>query len=107
MSTSRIMKFVTGAMEAFLGIPVLGGLFIISTGYTPLWVMLILHIITLLLCSKENTGRLGSVLGIVTSCLAWIPFLGMLMHILTAVVLLLNAIFEGNSSRRVHGSTRW
>lgn len=100
MSTSRLMKFVTGGMEAFLGIPILGGLFMISTGYTPLWVMLILHIVTLLLSSKENTVKLGSILGIVTACLAWIPVLGMLLHILTAVVLLLNALFENSPSGR-------
>lgn len=87
-------------MEAFLGIPILGGLFVISTGYTPLWVMLAVHIVTLLLSSKENTVRIGSVLGIITACLAWIPVLGMLLHILTAVVLLLNALFEGSSSGR-------
>ncbi len=97
LNTSRLMKFVTGGMEAFLGIPILGGLFIMGTGYTPLWVMLILHIVTLLLAAKENTVKLGSILGIITSCLAWIPILGMLMHILTAIVLLMNAVFEGNS----------
>jgi hypothetical protein len=102
VSASRLMKFVTGGMEAFLGIPILGGVFILSTGYTPLWVMLILHIVTLLLSSKENTVKLGSILGIVTACLAWIPFLGMLLHILTAVVLLLNALFENSSSGRTH-----
>ncbi|WP_307720052.1 hypothetical protein [Paenibacillus koleovorans] len=99
MTLSRLMKFVTGGMEAFLGIPIIGGLFIIGTGYTPLWVMFVLHIITLLLCSKDKTPGIGSVLGIITSVVAWIPILGMLMHLLTAAVLLLNALFEGGNTR--------
>jgi len=94
MSLSRLMKIVTGLMEGFLGIPVIGGLFIISTGYTPLVVMFILHIVTLLICSRERTGGVGSVLGIVTSCVAWIPIVGMVMHILTAIVLLFSALSQ-------------
>lgn len=33
----------------------------------------------------------GSILGIITSVIAWIPILGMLMHILTAVFLMIDA----------------
>ncbi|MEF3304031.1 hypothetical protein [Paenibacillus sp. GYB003] len=94
MSLSRLMKFVTGGMEAFLGIPVLGGAFILSTGYTALWVMLALHIVTLLICHKENAGRLGSMIGIVTSLLGVIPVVGMIMHIVTAISLLLGALAQ-------------
>lgn len=97
MSLSRLMKFVTGGMEAFLGIPIIGGLFVISTGYTALFVMLALHVITLLICSRENVSRLGSLIGIVTSCLAWIPFIGMVLHIISAIVLLLSALTQGPS----------
>lgn len=94
MSLSRLMKFVTGGMEAFLGIPVLGGAFVLFTGYTALWVMLALHIVTLLICHKEKAGRLGSVVGIVTSCVAVIPVLGMIMHIISAIVLVLSALAQ-------------
>ncbi|PYI51404.1 hypothetical protein [Paenibacillus flagellatus] len=94
MSLSRSMKWVTGGLEAFLGIPILGGAFVIFSGYTALWVMLALHIVTLLICHKERTGTLGSVVGIVTSCLAWIPVLGMILHMVSAVVLLLGALAQ-------------
>lgn len=101
MSLSRLMKFVTGGMEAFLGIPVLGGAFVIFTGYTALWVMLALHVVTLLICHKENAGRLGSIVGIVTSLIGFIPIVGMFMHIVSAIVLILGALAQqdGNYTR--------
>ncbi|MNH41579.1 hypothetical protein D3C79_1031040 [compost metagenome] len=52
--------------------------------------MLILHIITLVFCSQHNKPIAGSILGIVTSLLAWIPVLGMIMHIITAIILLIS-----------------
>lgn len=97
MSLSRLMKYVTGGMEAFLGIPVLGGAFILFTGYSALWVMLALHIVTLLICFKDNTGKLGSVVGIVTSCIGVIPVVGMIMHIISAIVLIFGALTQDDN----------
>ncbi|MFX3675195.1 MAG: hypothetical protein ACE3JQ_12225 [Paenisporosarcina sp.] len=91
MSTTKILKWVTGAMEAVLGIPILGATIVISFLWVPLFVMLVLHIVTLVL-TKQNGGSItGSILGIVTSCVAWIPFVGMIMHILSAIILMLDA----------------
>lgn len=91
MTNSKVMKWVTGALEIFLGIPVLGGLIIIGTYYTPLVIMLVLHIITLVLSSRNNEVKYGSILGIVTSLVAWIPFVGMTMHIITGIMLMVSA----------------
>ena len=96
MSTGKILKWVTGAMEVFLGIPFVGGMIVISFMYLPLMVMLILHIVTLVYCSQENLDKAPSTLGIITSCIAWIPFVGMIMHILTAVFLLVSVSRENH-----------
>ncbi|WP_096274073.1 hypothetical protein [Paucisalibacillus globulus] len=101
MSTSRILKWVTGALEALLGIPVLGGMIIVGLLWTPLLIMLILHIITLVLTKKDGGASTGSILGIVTSCIGWIPVVGMIMHILSAVFLMVNAAKEDNPSNGV------
>ncbi|MFC2949140.1 hypothetical protein [Virgibacillus sediminis] len=87
MSISKIMRLITGIFEALLGIPIIGGIYIISNAWLPLLVMLVLHIITLVLTRKDGGAYGGSVLGIITSLIAWIPLLGMIMHILTAIVL--------------------
>jgi len=91
MSTSRTLKWVTGSLELLLGIPVLGGLIVMGFWYVPLAIMLVLHIVTLIISANENHPRYGSVLGIVTSLVAWIPIVGMIMHILSAIFLYVSA----------------
>ncbi|OAT81043.1 hypothetical protein A6P54_13075 [Bacillus sp. MKU004] len=91
MSTSRILKWTTGAFEAVLGVPLLGAFIIFSFLWFPLVIMLVLHIVTLILTIKDGGSPTGSILGIITSCIAWIPFVGMAMHIITAIFLLINA----------------
>lgn len=91
MSVSRILKWVTGGLEALLGVPILGASIVIGLLWLPLAIMLVLHIITLVLTKKEGGSTAGSILGIVTSCIAWIPFVGMIMHILSAVFLMIDA----------------
>ncbi|OBW52715.1 hypothetical protein A9489_15720 [Bacillus thuringiensis] len=89
--TVKLLKWVTGALEALLGIPVLGGTIVVSLLWLPLLFMLVLHIVTLVLAKKVNMSANGNVLGIVTSCLAWIPFVGMILHILSAIFIMMDA----------------
>ncbi|WAA11998.1 hypothetical protein [Fervidibacillus halotolerans] len=88
---SKVLKWVTGGMEAILGFPIIGASIIIGFLWTPLLFMLILHIVTLVFSVKENTEIAPSILGIVTSCVGWIPFVGMTMHIITAILLMVSA----------------
>ncbi len=92
MSTSKTLRWVTFGLEAFLGIPFVGASVILGFFWTPLLVMLVLHIVTLNICIKERTDRAGSILGIVASAIGWIPFVGMVMHWVTAIVLLISAL---------------
>lgn len=91
VSKARILKWVSGGLEAALGIPVLGGTIIVSLAWTPLIVTLALHIVTVVLSKQENRPIAGNILGIVTSCIGWIPLVGMIMHIITAVFVLVEA----------------
>lgn len=97
MSTSKILKWVSGGLEGLLGVPVLGGTIVIGLVWTPLAMMLILHIVTLVFTKKEGGSTKGSILGIVTSCLAWIPFVGMIMHIVSAIMLINDAAKSDNN----------
>lgn len=92
MSNARIMMIVAGVLEAILAIPVLGGTIVIGLVYIPLAVMLIIHIVGLVLSSRENLPIYASVVGIVTSLIAWIPFVGWIMHLITALLLLVSTI---------------
>lgn len=96
MSTSRILKWVSGGLEAILAIPFIGATIIIGFFWLPLLFMLALHIVTLVLTRRDGGAYTGSVLGIITSCIGWIPFVGMVMHILSAVFLMIDATKPDN-----------
>ncbi|MFF2481760.1 hypothetical protein [Paenibacillus sp. NPDC058071] len=91
MQTAKTLKWVTGALELVLGIPILGGLIVMGFWYIPLGIMFILHIITLVLSSQAGTSKYGSIVGLITSLLAWIPILGMILHLTSAILLMVSA----------------
>lgn len=88
----KVLKWITAGCEAFLGIPFIGGAFIIGMGWSPLAFMLIFHIIVLILSKISGVASSGSILGIITSCLGWIPFVGMILHMISAIVLMIDAL---------------
>ena len=90
-STFRVTKWVAGGLEALLGIPVLGASIIIGLVWTPLAIMLVFHIVNLVLSKNEDLPVAGSILGIVGNAIGWIPFVGMIMHILTAIFVMVEA----------------
>lgn len=99
MGNANPLKWVTGILELILGIPVLGGLIVLGFSYTPLGIMFVLHLVTLLICYKENQSFYGSAFGILTSLLAWIPVVGMVMHLISAGWILAS-VLSGPRSRR-------
>ncbi|WP_367579308.1 hypothetical protein [Shouchella patagoniensis] len=88
---SRVMKWTFGGLEALWGFPMIGGLLILSLAWVPLGIMLILHIIGLVFAAKENRSKTGHILGVLASALGWIPGVGMILHILAAVFLMIEA----------------
>lgn len=92
MTSSKGLRLVTGLLELLLAIPFLGGFIVVANGYVPLGVMLILHIVTLLIASSKNEPMYGSVSGIVTSVLGWIPIVGWFLHLMTGVLLMISLI---------------
>lgn len=87
----KILKWVSGGLEAFLGFPFIGGTIVLSLFWTPLMIMLALHIVTLVLAKKEGLKATGNILGIITSCIGWIPFVGMVLHIISAIFIMIDA----------------
>lgn len=90
MSASKAMKWITGSFEIILAIPFLGATIVVFSGYSVLGFMFIFHLITLILSLKNNESIYGSVLGIVTSLLAWIPFVGWVLHLITGILLMVS-----------------
>ncbi|KIL46816.1 hypothetical protein [Jeotgalibacillus campisalis] len=91
MKTSTTLKWVTGGLEAFFAIPFIGGIVIVSLSWAPLWIMLGLHIVTLIFSIRELEARTGSIVGIVASVIGFVPFVGFIMHIAASIILLIDA----------------
>ncbi|MFS0723536.1 hypothetical protein [Paenibacillus sp. 1P07SE] len=96
MTLSRLLKFFAGLAELFLAIPVLGGALIIASNYTLLGIMLIVHLVTYVLSRSNHEPAYGPAIGIVTSLLAWIPFVGWFLHLMSGLFLLVNATQRGS-----------
>jgi len=80
------LKMASAILETILALPVIGAMLIIGCFWLPLAITLILHITTLII-TKQNKKQTGSILGIITSCIGWIPFVGWILHILSAIFL--------------------
>ncbi|MGJ9381883.1 hypothetical protein [Salipaludibacillus sp. CF4.18] len=91
MRSSTKMKWLTGCFEFILGIPFLGASIVIGFSWAPLGVMLLLHVITIIISARDGGNKYGSVIGIFTNLIAWIPFVGMTMHLITGIVLMVDA----------------
>lgn len=105
---ARNLKWVGAAFEALLGIPVLGGLFIISMGYSPLGFMLVFHIVVLIVSvSRLNKVPFGPIVGITASVLGFIPFLGMVLHWVAAIALTIDALTTKREQVRVTKEDDW
>jgi hypothetical protein len=88
---SKMIKWISGGGEALLGIPFLGGVLVLSLSWMPLLVMLALHIVGIVLSAREGKRKVGNIWGVIASLLGWIPFVGMTLHIVAAVLILTEA----------------
>lgn len=87
MDNSLGFKIGLAIAETVLAIPVLGGLIVVSTFWSILPILFILHIVSLIIAKDNNKKINGNIVGIIGNCLAWIPLVGFLFHLATAIVL--------------------
>jgi len=92
MVLSGVLKLIGSGLEFFLGIPAIGGAFILALVWTPLLFMLVFHIITLIKSKNSGCTIWGPVVGIVASTVGVIPGIGMMLHWAAFICLLIDGI---------------
>lgn len=97
---AKLFKWGTFAYETFLALPLIGGLFVVANGWVPLAIAFLLHAVAVVILQRERKPIIGNVLGIFTSIIAFIPFVGWIMHGITALVLLFEAISSSRQTPR-------
>ena len=98
----RTLKWVSGGMEAVLGIPLLGGSIVIFSGYNALWLMLAFHIVVVVLTARAGNVSKGYIVGIVASTVGVIPVVGMFLHMAAAITILVDAALSNRIVTRTH-----
>ncbi|WP_181149542.1 hypothetical protein [Bacillus sp. MYb209] len=96
MKSVKGITILTAVCESVLGIPFLGGILVVASFWSALWIMLVAHIVALIIAHQSGASKLGSIMGIVASILGFIPFVGMILHIVTAIILWLEVASMGN-----------
>lgn len=88
-SSIRILLLVFAVIallhEAFLGIPILGGSYILSTGWGALGFNMVIYLIVALVIFGDRNNEAKEIvyipiLGIILNIIAVIPFIGMFIH---------------------------
>ncbi|MCL6603397.1 MAG: hypothetical protein K6T94_11020 [Paenibacillus sp.] len=99
-SLAKLLKWGSFAYEAFLALPIIGGLFVLSNAWIPLGFAFVLHVAAIVVLLRERGPIIGNVIGVVASIIGFIPFVGWIMHAITAVVLLVEGISTSRKTRR-------
>lgn len=92
-SVVKTLKCTTGIFHLLL-IPcyLLQGL-IYLYDWLPLLVIITLHIITILLAKKEGMKTYANYIGILTTLVAFFPYIAIVLHIITATFIFLDAYY--------------
>lgn len=98
---NKALKWIAFGYEAFLAIPIVGGLFILANSWTPLLIAGILHVVAIVLLNKKKVPLLGNVVGLLGAILGAIPVIGWLLHFVSAIILLVEAIRVPASDKKV------
>ena len=85
MTLSNWLKLGMATLETIMGIPVLGGLFILTFVWIPMIIALTGHIVTLVFSCIEGKSKNASIIGIVANTVGVIPVVGMILHIIAAI----------------------
>ena len=85
--SSSNLKLIAASFETVLAIPLVGGLLIISSFWLLLALEVIIGIFGVIRANKEKKAKNGHVMQIIAGFVGWVPFLGWLLHLLSAVML--------------------
>ncbi|MFF2531291.1 hypothetical protein ACFVS2_20525 [Brevibacillus sp. NPDC058079] len=90
----KLLKWCSFGLEVLLAIPILGGIIILSNGWTPLLVAGILHAVVIVfsLANKQYSVT-GNIVGIIGSILGFIPFVGWFFHAVSTIILFFESIY--------------
>lgn len=97
-SLNKYYKIFIGLFELLLAVPFLGATIVFGSGWTVLGLLIFLHIVGIIVSILTKQAKAGHIFGIVANLLAIIPFVGMLVHAITGIVLLIEGFSNKTTS---------
>lgn len=64
----------------------------VANAWAPLGIAFLLHAVAIIILLRERGPIIGNAVGVVTSVVALIPFVGWVMHAITAIILLVEGL---------------
>lgn len=93
-------KGIAGGYEALLAIPVLGGIIVMSSGWQALSLAFTLHLAVLIISFLSKTSPVPSIIGLITSVVAYVPVIGWLLHTITAILYIVSAVKDSKNEKK-------
>ena len=97
-SLNRYYKIFIGLFELLLAVPFLGASIVFGSGWTVLGLLIFLHIVGIVLSISTKQTKVGHILGVIANLIAIIPFVGMIVHAVTGVILLVEGFNNKTTS---------
>src|SRR5699024_3370414 len=91
MFHSKTLKWITGALEVILALPVVGVSILLGSHDIVLPITFVLHLFTFMVTRIDCGAKSDSVIGMVASCIGCLPLLPIAPHLLAAFFLFVNA----------------
>lgn len=88
-----ITTIIAFLYELYLAIPLIGGATVLATGYTALTIAFVIHLIVLIFRLFSGRNKTVPIVAMILTLLAWIPVLGWLIHVIIAVLYLIDLMF--------------
>ena len=97
-SLNRYYKIFVGWFELLLAVPFLGASIVFGSGWTVLGLLIFLHIVGIVLSIPTKQRKAGHIFGVIANIIAVVPFVGMIVHAVTGVILLIEGFNNKTTS---------
>ncbi|AYC28897.1 hypothetical protein [Paenisporosarcina cavernae] len=88
MERFRFLLYIALLVEGIMALPILGYIVAAGTAYLLLVVSFVIHVINFMYLSRWGANNRPAIMGIVSSVLGFIPFIGFVLHVITFLMYL-------------------
>lgn len=81
---------ITFLCEWIMSIPIISFVVLLVTDYKILFVLILLHVLSIITSKKSRLNHVGNTIGVIACIAGFFPKIGIVLHFVSALVLLFN-----------------